>query len=187
MVLPNQAGSLQGSRCVSSDILTANDPGTGSGWHQSKQNWALPAVVGYWARMQCSDPCCVQGARLHPYSNCLGARPAHCFQRPQAPMTVWPSGLRRWFWRRPPSARSSMRRRNDAPTCKGSRWAEARIKIARMTLTIKLDGNWSSFQLANSAPPLSVTDSAIAPSARIPSTERLRMLRRATNALCTRQ
>ena len=36
-----------------------------------------------------------------------------------------------------------------------------------MTLTIKLDGNWSSFQLANSAPPLSVTDSAIAPSARI--------------------
>jgi hypothetical protein len=46
-------------------------------------------------------------------------------------------------------------------------WAEARIKIARMTLTIKLDRNWSSFQLANSAPPLSVTDSAIAPSARI--------------------
>ena len=36
-----------------------------------------------------------------------------------------------------------------------------------MTLTIKLDRNWSSFQLANSAPPLSVTDSAIAPSARI--------------------
>jgi hypothetical protein len=46
-------------------------------------------------------------------------------------------------------------------------WAEAHIKIARMTLTIKLDRNWSSFQLANSAPPLSVTDSAIAPSARI--------------------
>ena len=47
------------------------------------------------------------------------------------------------------------------------RWAEAPVKIARMTLTIKLDGNWSSFQLANSAPPLSVTDSAIAPSARM--------------------
>ena len=46
-------------------------------------------------------------------------------------------------------------------------WAEALIKIARMTLTIKLDGNWSSFQLANSTPPLSVTDSAIAPSARM--------------------
>ena len=45
--------------------------------------------------------------------------------------------------------------------------AEAPIKIARMTLTIKLDGNWSSFQLANSAPPLCVTDSAIAPSARM--------------------
>jgi hypothetical protein len=46
-------------------------------------------------------------------------------------------------------------------------WAEAPIKIARMTLTIKLDGNWNSFQLANSAPPLCVTDSAIAPSARM--------------------
>ena len=46
-------------------------------------------------------------------------------------------------------------------------WAEALLKIARMTLTIKLDGNWSSFQLANSAPPLSVTDSALAPSARM--------------------
>ena len=51
------------------------------------------------------------------------------------------------------------------PVC----WAEAPIKIARMTLTIKLDGNWSSFQLANSTPPLSVTDSAIAPSARMPA------------------
>ena len=46
-------------------------------------------------------------------------------------------------------------------------WAEARLKIARMTLTIKLDRNWNSFQLANSAPPLSVTGSAIAPSARM--------------------
>jgi hypothetical protein len=51
--------------------------------------------------------------------------------------------------------------------CQAYHWAKARIKIARMTLTIKLDRNWSSFQLANSAPPLSVTDSAIAPSARI--------------------
>ena len=51
--------------------------------------------------------------------------------------------------------------------CRHNRWAEAHEKIARMTLTIKLDRNWSSFQLANSAPPLSVTDGAIAPSARI--------------------
>ena len=56
-------------------------------------------------------------------------------------------------------------------------WAEARVKIARVTLTIKLDGNWSSFQLANSAPPLSVTDSAIAPSARIPPNRRGRKVR----------
>lgn len=46
-------------------------------------------------------------------------------------------------------------------------WAEARVKIARMTLTIKLDRNWNSFQLANNTPPLSVTGSVIAPSARI--------------------
>ena len=46
-------------------------------------------------------------------------------------------------------------------------WAEAPIKIARMTLTIKLDRNWSSFQLANNTPPLSVTGSVIAPSARM--------------------
>ena len=46
MAYPNQASSLQGSRSVSSDILAANDLGTGSGWQQSKQNWALLAVVG---------------------------------------------------------------------------------------------------------------------------------------------
>ena len=50
-------------------------------------------------------------------------------------------------------------------------WAEAPIKIARMTLTIKLDGNWSSFQLANNTPPLSVTGSVIAPSARMARTD----------------
>ena len=36
-----------------------------------------------------------------------------------------------------------------------------------MTWTIKLDVNWNSFQIANSAPPLSATESAIAPSARM--------------------
>ena len=44
---------------------------------------------------------------------------------------------------------------------------ESALGIARMTLTVKLDGNWSSLQLASSAPPLSVTDSALAPSARM--------------------
>ena len=53
-------------------------------------------------------------------------------------------------------------------------WAEAHEKIARMTLTIKLDRNWSSFQLANRAPPLSVTDSSIAPSARMLAGRRFR-------------
>ena len=47
-------------------------------------------------------------------------------------------------------------------------WAGDHIQIASMTLTIKLDRNWNSFQPTNSAPPLTVTDSAIAPSARMP-------------------
>ena len=71
------------------------------------------------------------------------------------------------------SRRSKSRRINRIPPTKPCAvkvfgcWAEARIKIARMTLTIKLDGNWSSFQLANNTPPLSVTGSVIAPSARM--------------------
>ena len=67
MAYPNQADSLQGFCGVNCTILAANDPGIGSGWQQSKQNWALPAVVGHWARMRSSDLCCVQGAPLHPY------------------------------------------------------------------------------------------------------------------------
>ena len=46
MDYPNQAGSLQGSHGVERDILAVDDLGIGSGWQQSKQNWALPAVVG---------------------------------------------------------------------------------------------------------------------------------------------
>ena len=57
MAHPDQAGSLQGPHGVSCGALAVNDPGIGSGWQQSKQNWALPAVVGQWARMQCSDLC----------------------------------------------------------------------------------------------------------------------------------
>ena len=46
MAYPNQASSLQGLRCVSNEILAVDDLGIGSGWQQSKQNWALLAVVG---------------------------------------------------------------------------------------------------------------------------------------------
>ena len=63
-----QAGSLQGSQGVSSGILAANNPGTGSGWQQSKQNWVLPAVVGYSARMTSSCLCCVEAVPLDPAS-----------------------------------------------------------------------------------------------------------------------
>ena len=47
-------------------------------------------------------------------------------------------------------------------------WAEVHMQVAGMTLTIKTDRNWNSLNLANSALPLSVTDRAIAPSARMP-------------------
>ena len=47
MAHPNQADRPQGSHHVSDGILAANDPGIGSGWQQSKQNWARPAVVGH--------------------------------------------------------------------------------------------------------------------------------------------
>ena len=55
MAFPDQAGSLQGPCRATCSALAANDPGNGSGWQQSKQNWAVPAVVGHWARMLCSD------------------------------------------------------------------------------------------------------------------------------------
>jgi hypothetical protein len=42
------------------------------------------------------------------------------------------------------------------------------ISTCKRTLTIKLDKHWSRFQLANSAPPLRATKSAIAPYARMP-------------------
>ncbi len=38
------------------------------------------------------------------------------------------------------------------------------------------DGNWSSFQLANSTSPLSVTDSAIAPSARMKKMRKIKKM-----------
>ena len=44
----------------------------------------------------------------------------------------------------------------------------AHLKIASLTLMVNLDRNWSSFQLAKSTSPPSVTDSANAPSARMP-------------------
>jgi hypothetical protein len=80
---PNQADRPQGSHHVSDGILAAHDPGIGSGWQQSKQNWARPAVVGHRARMRCSDPCCVQDVPLHPFgliSFMLGMVKISCFE-----------------------------------------------------------------------------------------------------------
>ena len=76
MIHPDQASSLQGHCSVSSSILAVNDPGTGTGWQQSKQNWALLAVVGTWSRMECSDPCCGELSQLHPFQQCHSHPPA---------------------------------------------------------------------------------------------------------------
>ena len=86
----------------------------------------------------------------------------HCRSDPvQVRSTIYCPGLQRAY------CLHKLTQRVSTHNCNGHGWAEAPIKIARMTLTIKLDGNWTSFQLANSTPPLSVTDSAIAPSARM--------------------
>ena len=74
MVLPNQAGSLQGVSSVNCILLAANDLGTGSGWQQSRQNWTLPAVVGYWIRMTCSLLCCAEDALLQSFFSCPARR-----------------------------------------------------------------------------------------------------------------
>jgi hypothetical protein len=52
-------------------------------------------------------------------------------------------------------------------SCLDSLLGRLRNKIERMTLASKRDRNLNSFQIANSAPRLSVTASAIAPSATI--------------------
>ena len=74
MLRPNQAGGLQGSLIVRRDILAANDLGNGSGWKQSKQNWALPAVAGQCSRTECS---CLCGAELAPLHFSFLASPPH--------------------------------------------------------------------------------------------------------------
>ena len=38
--------TLQGHHRESNDDLADNDAGTGSGWKQNKQNWAVQSVVG---------------------------------------------------------------------------------------------------------------------------------------------
>ena len=49
-------------------------------------------------------------------------------------------------------------------------WAEATTKNWGKAHCAQPHGNWSSFQLANSTPPLSVNDGALAPFARMKTT-----------------
>ncbi len=51
MPLPHQSGRRQGVCGASCNLLAIKDLGIGSGWQQSKQHWALPAVIGYSGRM----------------------------------------------------------------------------------------------------------------------------------------
>ena len=57
MDCPDQTGRLQGHPRESGGGLAGNDSGTGSGWQQSKQKGALPAVVGEQSRVMRSDLC----------------------------------------------------------------------------------------------------------------------------------
>ena len=67
-----------------------------------------------------------------------------------------------------PFGRRTRARRSALAQGPGNRVGRAALlKNCKNDLTIKLDGNWSSFQLANSTPPQSVIDNAIAPPARI--------------------
>ena len=67
MVFPIQAAGLQGLLCVDRGVLAVKDLGIGSGWQQSRQNWTLPAVVGYWIRMTCSLLCHAEDALLQSF------------------------------------------------------------------------------------------------------------------------
>ena len=91
MGCPSQAESLQGSHDVSQGILVDNDPDIGSGWQQSKQNWTLLAVVGYWTRMACRHLYRAEGAPLQPlFVDALrAARAERIPQKAKATIVVW--------------------------------------------------------------------------------------------------
>ena len=79
--VPTKQDCLQGCLCESADTLAVNDPGIGSGWQQSKQNWAHLAVVGECRRMRCRCLCCEEVLQLSAYfmvcaplAHCAGGR-----------------------------------------------------------------------------------------------------------------
>ncbi len=51
MALPCQASKPQGHKAAKFNVLVDNVSGTGQGWQQSRSNWTLLAVAGYWARV----------------------------------------------------------------------------------------------------------------------------------------
>ena len=53
----SQAYSLQGFQCVNVEALAGYDLAIAQAGNRSKQIWALPAMIGTWIRMACSDPC----------------------------------------------------------------------------------------------------------------------------------
>ena len=63
--VPTKQDCLQGHLHERADALAVNDPGIGSGWQQSKQNWAHLVVVGECHRMRCRCLCCGEVLRLY--------------------------------------------------------------------------------------------------------------------------
>ena len=76
MACPDQVSSLQGSLGVSREFLAANDLGTGSGWQQSKQNWALLTVAGARARTGSLRPLWCRTSATPPFFRCPPAKSA---------------------------------------------------------------------------------------------------------------
>ena len=63
--VPIKQDCLQGHLIVGLDALAVNDPGIGSGWQQSKQNWAHLVVVGECHRMRRRCLCCEEVLQLY--------------------------------------------------------------------------------------------------------------------------
>ena len=86
----NRADSLQGLQDGNFEALAANDLGIGSGWQQSKRNWALSAVVGRWIRVIYSDLCLRTPGVTPPVFYC------HFKERCALPLKTSHYRFRRW-------------------------------------------------------------------------------------------
>ena len=70
-----QAGSQQGLFGGSRAALAVENPGTGSGWQQNRQDWVLPAVRREWFRMESKSPCGVHGRKPSSFDELFAVQP----------------------------------------------------------------------------------------------------------------